>query len=108
MPIYDIYSKRQQKTNHTADVYAYDVVPTPLRAQAMHIISDALETENRWYKGISDILCREYGFMSLPVGSKYYREDEYKGLIQNFVLNLSNYEQVLDVIEISLRIAENL
>ena len=75
MAIHDIYSKRFSKT---PDVYVYDDVPERLRIKIIHIIRDALgspiyrnhDESDKVYEAISDVLCREHGWLRLPQGGR--------------------------------------
>jgi hypothetical protein len=62
MKVYNIYSKRQKKLRgEFPDVYQYQDVPSQLRVQIFHIISDAMGNHGnqetlRMYKFIHDTL----------------------------------------------------
>ena len=117
MAIYDLYSKRQKKLNgDTPDVYVYDNIPPALRAQIHHILNDVIgnptyvssvDKVEQAYESISNVLVREYGFLSLPdAGSQH--SNSYRVKVLNFLLNSSTYDQVLDVVEISFRLIDYL
>jgi hypothetical protein len=105
MTIFDIYSKRQQRTaGNPIDVFEYDKIPFELRTQIIHILRDVIgptPSEHgayRIYNSIHDALAREYGTERLGDG-------QLKGdMLFNFVRNVSNAPPVLDTIEIAFAI----
>ncbi|MDZ8025727.1 MAG: hypothetical protein RMX97_13710 [Nostoc sp. DedQUE11] len=107
MKVYDIYSKRQKRLmGEFPDVYQYDDIPKQLRIQIVHIMNDAIgaysnhkETANI-FQVIHDILCREYGMLSL----QGILSDGYKGDVINFMLESNDTKQVIDVVELSFRL----
>jgi hypothetical protein len=111
MAIIDLYSKRQrEQRGELSDVYTYDSIPHALRVQIVHIWDDALGNDGeysnssygvrRTYKALVDILCREYGVFRL-YGSSPHGRRNYRDELQEFLLNETDYEKVLDVIELS-------
>lgn len=92
------------------DVYQYEDIPTPLRVQIVHIMSDALgKQENQetldMYKLIHDILCREYGKLSLLHKISLSLIDHIDD-VRNFILQNEEINQVLDVVELSFRLID--
>jgi hypothetical protein len=111
MAIFDIFSKRQKIIRgEVPDVYVYDVINEKLRVQIVHIIRDALGEDNygseharNAYNLINDILCREYGLFELTRHPNNKADS-----VLNFLLTTSDYEQALDVIELSFRVIDRL
>ncbi|MEH2258514.1 STM4504/CBY_0614 family protein [Nostoc sp.] len=111
MKVYDIYSKRQKiLMGEVSDVYQYDDIPTPLRVQIIYIMSDALgKQENEetldMYKLIHDILCREYGKLSLVHKISLSLIDHIHD-VRNFILQNEEINQVIDAIELTFRLID--
>jgi hypothetical protein len=111
MKVYDIYSKRQKiLRGKVPDVYQYDDIPNQLRVQIVHIMSDALgKRENQqtldMYKLIHDILCREYGKLSL-IPKISLRLIDHIDDIRDFILHNEDINQVIDVVELSFRLID--
>ncbi len=106
----DIFSKRKKRAAGSSDVYEYDNIPNALRVQFVHILRDVLSVEDSYsrqvnsaYKEIHDMLAREYGLFELSDEAKY--RADYESALFNFMLNTKEVEQVLDVVELSLRYA---
>lgn len=112
MAAIDIFSKRQKKLRRDVpDVYAYDELPSTLRAQIVYIWYDALGTKSqlmtggvkKTYTAIVNQLCREYGLFRLhnaqDYGQRYYIEE-----LVNFLLHEKDVERALDAVEMSFRI----
>lgn len=103
MRVRELFSRRQSKLKGDApEVYAYDMLPDQLRAQIVHIITDAFG-EDRWgrlgeshelYEAVHQVLCREFGVFSLV------RANGDKEAVLNFVLQSEAVEKVLDVVEV--------
>ena len=88
MAIFDLFSKRQKALRgDILDVYTYIDLPNALRVQIIHIWSDALGSNKKYfdqygsgsnvqfaYKFIVETLCREYGFFHLPTAKEYQEE----------------------------------
>ncbi|HEX8235696.1 MAG TPA: hypothetical protein VF600_07035 [Abditibacteriaceae bacterium] len=114
MPIYNIYSKRRRGVDEDVpEVYVYDVIPPTLRAQVVQIVRDGLgnpvyvtDQLDQVYKSIRDILCREYGLMSLPDEGR--SRHGYQVVVEEFFLRSADLEQALDVIELAFRLIESL
>ncbi|MBN3942160.1 MAG: hypothetical protein V7L21_02565 [Nostoc sp.] len=111
MKVYDIYSKRQKiLMGEVPDVYQYEDIPTPLRVQIVYIMSDALgKQENQetldMYKLIHDILCREYGKLSLVHKINLSLIDHIDD-VRNSILQNEDINQVIDVVELSFRLID--
>lgn len=122
MKIRDIFSKRQKRNRgDVPDVYQYKDIPQKLRVQVVYIIDDLWEeaskqyhrysrsytgmfpSSDNLYKRIHEILCREYGRISLVDYSDSYRE-----AVGNFFLNTMKVEEAIDVIEVSMNVMERL
>ncbi|MBV6622342.1 MAG: hypothetical protein KI793_05185 [Rivularia sp. (in: Bacteria)] len=110
MPI-DIFSKRQKRLRgEVPDIYQYDSIPNPLRVQIVHIMNDALgdyrDSENQAiYKAIHEVLCREYGrFYLVEEGNLLF--GEYGKDVTKFLVNTSNTDEALDVVELSFRVID--
>ncbi len=116
MGVYDIYVKRKQLQVKAGqpDVYRYDDIPEGLRIQVIHIWRTAIGT---WRKGphdysneppdsvwiaIHDILCRELGVFSL--GNE--RDMPFEKCC-TFLLQESNIDNILSLIEVSFYMIEN-
>jgi hypothetical protein len=108
MPVFDLFSKRQKKLRgEVPDVYVYDNIPSPLRAQIVHIVTDAVGTSQvypdkskRVYEELKSILCREYGIFQLPTNGY---PDNAQQEVFNFFLQVTDVEKALDVIEIAFK-----
>lgn len=104
MGILDIYSKRQKRERgEVPDVYQYKDIPRKLRAQIVHIWHSAIGDPGstgaaRMFAEIRDVLCREYGVFELTRRTKSDYEE-----IEQFMLESTNTEEVLDVIELSFQ-----
>jgi len=84
MAIFNLYSKRRKKLRgEVPEVFTYNVIPSPLRVQIVHIIQDAVGINrglgNNYpkaaYKFIHETLCREYGVFTLGKGSQKSDEE---------------------------------
>ncbi len=106
MAILDIFSKRKQKLQgKEPDVFSYDDLPNALRVQIVHVLRDGFGENSLYsskaseiYECIENSLAREYGKFSL--GNK----QESKSNVENFILNETETEKVLDALELSLQI----
>ena len=106
MAITNIYSKRKKTA---PDVYTYDEIPPPLRAQVVHILRDLFGFAKDYdqngcrktFEEIHRLLCREYGAFQLS-GNAIASPDQ---KVIDFLLNHADYEQVLDTIEVSFRLS---
>ena len=77
MTIIDIYSKRALRKEAPA-VYTYAEIPTPLRAQVVHILRDLFGFSGNYdinaclktFQKIHDLLSREYGMFTLSPNTR--------------------------------------
>jgi len=107
MPIFDLFSKRLKKSRgEYPDVYVYDKIPKKLKVQIVHIIKDCFGRDHygsnhagKAFEFTHDTLCREYGLFQLQEHANSHFEATY-----NYFLNCENYEQLLDIIELSFRV----
>jgi len=115
MGVFDIYHKRKQlreKAGHP-DVYRYGYLPKGLRIQIMYIWRTAIglprtgpydyddKFPNNVWISIHDILCRELGLLSLV----RERDSAFENCC-GFLLEESNVDKVLSLIEVSFRMIE--
>jgi hypothetical protein len=107
MAIIDTYSKRQRQAERGTepDVYLYDILPSALRVQIVHIMRDAIGTDGpsssaatRFYISLEEMLSREFGVFSLGRGDP-------KTNLSKFIVEGST-EQVIDAIEVIFRMIE--
>ena len=112
MPVFDLFSKRQKKLRgNTPDVYVYDDLPEPLRAQIVQIWMDTLGDHEQYYfnqvfnnyKHIVDVLRREYGVFHLSENN-----DDYIDELIDFFLEENEVEKALDAIELSFSLIDEL
>lgn len=105
--LFDLFSKRRKKERGDyPDVYQYEDIPTPFRVQIVHMLQEAFTSDGRAFtnraaqriKDINKALCREYGIFKL---AREY--DEGFEELANFLLQTKDYEQALDVIELTFR-----
>jgi len=111
MAITNLFSKRQkQSLKEIPDVYHYDDIPMPLRAQLVHILRDLfgfVEEDYdingclRTFEKIHHMLCREYGRFHLSPRIM----DTSDNKVVDFIMKHAGHEQVLDTIEVSFRLA---
>ena len=103
MPVWDIYSKRGKQL---PDVYQFETLPGPLRVQIQRIIRDMFtlwdsRTADRGlYSILHEALAQEYGLAVLANGK------DAKSRVQAFLAKIADMEQVLDAIEVALRLAD--
>lgn len=116
MAIFDLYSKKQkQLRGDVSDVYVYDTLPQPLRIQVVHIWDDALGSDQDYYGYCDDVktayefvvatLCREYGLFQLPSAGRY-QERRYREELVNYLLQETEVEKQLDVIDLSFKVID--
>jgi hypothetical protein len=109
MAIVNLFSKRQKiLRGEIPDIYSYDDIPKSLRVQIIHIIKDAIgkinddnfipDNPSSAYELIHKTLCREYGVFVLDNAHQTNQENVF-----NFFLKTKNYEQAIDIIELSFR-----
>ena len=108
MAKYNLFSKRQKLLRgEVPDVYVYDTIPRPLRVQLVQIINEGIGPEHHIheaniYNVIHKTLCREYGVFSL---SKNQQSSDWE-CIANYLLKTEEAEEVIDIVEICLRVVE--
>jgi len=111
MPIHDIYSNREERLRKgSQDIYTYDELPKKLRVQIVHILNDVIgkdkEVGRYWaedgFKHIHDILKREYGVFYISNA----KDASDRGHILTAILDDSDVNKVLSIVEESLRYAE--
>lgn len=115
MSIIELFSTRARiQRGEIPDVYQYETIPQPLRVQIIHILRDALgdisaynSLTNRYLKLIHDSLCREYGVFELSK-EKRYDGPNYEVDVYNHLLQETDTEKVLDVVELSFRVVDRL
>lgn len=110
MSVIELFSRRMhEQRKNVADVLTYDTFPDSLRVQIIHILNDSLGDDDaferiRMVKGaytfIVNALRREYGFFELPPIDEYSYRSELKEL-QDFILNETDVERVLDAVELA-------
>ena len=107
MGITDIFSKRQRRLRgEFPDVYQYTDLPTTFRRQVVYILRDIFgdskeyNEAGEYYRAIHDILAREFGVFKL-----YDHSTNPQDMVSNFLLSATEIDDVLSVIELSLRIA---
>ena len=105
MAVCDIYSKRGKQL---PDVYQFESLPAPLRVQICHIIRTMFKG---WpglarphppdlYSILHETLAHEYGLFVLANGIND------KNRVETFLLEATDIERVLDVIEVALRLVD--
>lgn len=117
MSIITLFSKRQKKLRgEIPDIYTYDTIPGPLKAQIIHIWFDTLGDGNsyhddykgtkRAYKFIVESLRQEYGLFSLP-GNENLHVPNYLAELVNFLMQEQDAETALDAIELSFNVIDH-
>ena len=114
MGIFETFSKRQKKAKgEIPEVYQYDHIPEAFRVQVAHIWKDALgeyretyspheASTNEMWKKMHDILAREKGRFRLhDLGHNHYET------CRAYLLHEERTD-VLDIIELTFRILENM
>ncbi|SMQ26925.1 hypothetical protein SAMN04488483_3302 [Pseudomonas helmanticensis] len=118
MPVFDLYSKRQQRLRgEVSDVYVYDTFTSELRVQLGYMIKDLIGDESHYYgmpqpkrayNDIVKILRKEYGRQTLCVGAaSIYTGNEYLDL-HNFLLRELNVEKCLDAVELCYAVGDTM
>ncbi|MEH7879585.1 hypothetical protein V7799_19135 [Rhizobium laguerreae] len=111
MAVYDLYSKRQERLRGgSSDVYQYDVIPTKLRVQIIHLLDRALGSReqvayehgntSKIYTLIVNTLRQEMGVFYL---SQKGRNGDVYSELTDFFLSETDAEKCLDVIELTFR-----
>src|SRR4051812_38626211 len=107
MSVYDTFSKREEKKRKQgqADVFQYDTLPVPFRAQVVHIWNDVLghshtpSSEARsWWIAIHGVMLREKGVFALSPLHDAGPEVECKDLLLH-----GSTADAVDLIELSFR-----
>ena len=109
MPVFDLFSTRQKKLRgDIPDVYQYKKIDDKFRVQVVHIVKDTIGTEapynektNSVYEQIHKILSKEYGVFSLKKN-----ERSNFAAVYEYFLETDNYEECLDIIELSFKIID--
>jgi len=116
MTIADLFSKRQKKVRPEAsDFREHAQIPGPLRIQIAHILRELFGHEVTYnlngcieaFGEIEQSLCREYGLCILPTKAADFATTPDVRVI-DFLLHEEDQEKVLDVVEISFRMATRL
>ncbi len=105
--LYNLFSKRQKRLRgQLPDVYQYVELPTPFRVQAVHLLLDIFGDPAAYNSPTRSVieqvrngLCREFGLFSL---TKQHAREPAEDLV-NFLLETTDIERALDVIEFSFR-----
>jgi hypothetical protein len=115
MGVLDIYHKRKRlkEQGGLPDVYVYDDLPDELRAQVIHILRTSLgiyrhyseewEFPNSNWIWIHDRFCRELGVLTLEPP----RDNAYEKCCK-FILEESEVDEVLSLIELSFRFIDEI
>ena len=120
MTILDLFSKRQRRARgENPDVYIYDPIPPEFRVQLIHILHDFTGQHpfgsrygghTQGYeatKSVVDVLRKERGVFVLPP-AEYARDDDAIGELANYILNESDTELFIDILELVCRLIERL
>lgn len=114
MATYNLYSKRRRaELGQVIDVFQYDEISEKLRVQIMHIWKSvyAVETSSDRYitpheellrsvfAGFEEILCREYGLLTL----RNRRNTDAWEAVADFLLNERDNNRVIDLIDLVFR-----
>lgn len=110
MGIFDLYSKRRKRERgEIQDVYQYTDIPSTLRVQIVHIWNSAFgepypgSKVAELFQELHNALCREYGLFNLTE-----RRDGAFQSVANFMLQSSDTEQVLDVVEMTFLLIDTI
>lgn len=114
MPVFDPYSRRNQDSSQAeSQDPIYDNIPETVRNQIVHIWNGSIghyspyrrppsaikQDNNEAWKALYDVVCREKGLLQLSNSPSNHRDD-----CIEYLLNQSNVDDVLDIIEISFLI----
>lgn len=103
--IFKIFSKRKKEELGIIDeVYEYDDIPEKLRNQIMHIWNDSIGEYDKAWDLIHDIIVKELGLLRIVEQTYYVKKD---GCIK-FLLNHDITDEVIDIIEVSFSVIENI
>lgn len=99
----ELFSKRMKnERGEISDIYEYEDIPQKLRIQIMHIWDDAIGEDSQAWNFINKTMLKELGFLRL-VDRYFNSEEEY---CKQFLLTHDNFEEVIDIIELSLRVID--
>lgn len=109
MAIFKLFSTRQKEAKgEIPDIFTYDVLPTPLRIQIVHILNDAVgrdsvsyESQHYCFTLIRDILLKEHALFKLI---KYPNDPRHE--VINYFLELDDGDKILDVVDLSFRVLQ--
>ncbi len=102
MASYDLFSKRMRRhRGEFPDVYQYDDIPSSLRAQIIHIMTEGIGSgfdnpSSQIFDHIELALKKEHGLLDLP-GRRVYSAER----IAEYLLKVAP-ESVLDIVELAL------
>lgn len=109
MAVVDLYSKRRKrKLGEVPDVYSYDVIPSELKIQLIHIFEDSLfdpkknrreDVYNVWTRIVST-LNREYGSFTLA-GFRHEKYSTYYDEFHNFLFCERSTDRIIDGLELA-------
>jgi hypothetical protein len=110
MATYDLFHKRQRRLNgDVPDVYSYDKLPKKLKVQLVQVWDEALGTSEQLnsnvglmnaYKGLVQILRKEFGQFQLPGASRY--GDHRSEIVDTFLSDLP-IDEALSIVELLTR-----
>ena len=106
MPINDIFSKRQKREQgRVLDAYQYNTIPQALRIQVTTIMNDVCDkiiedtdANNRVFVDIHEVLCREYGMITLDADEE--NSDSSRNSVMSLLLKTDETEKAINVIEL--------
>ena len=117
MAIFNLFSKRQRKLGkRNSDIYNYEEIPYKLRVQIIYILKDIIGdyrehsgTAEELGRVVSEIFCRENGFLQLPTYKGPHR-DINPNLVAlfNHFLESNDILVQLDIIELSFRFIDRM
>ncbi|QYA44795.1 hypothetical protein KYI13_00160 [Macrococcoides bohemicum] len=108
--MFELFSKRTNPP--TYDVYIFDEIPQKLRVQIMYAWDEFFNTDEykllknnfqyQIFESINKIMCKEHGLLKLSRGHSYLER------CKNFLLEEKDTNKIIDIIELSLRMFENI
>ena len=114
MPVYETFAKRKQKAENAGKpvIYRDDILPGPFRVQVVHIWRKTIGHEDGWFAArilnsgalwaeMNETLATEMGLFTLWERGRSHRE-----CCEQFLLHHDDVDDVLSLIEISLRLVE--
>ncbi len=116
--IYDTFSKRQKRLRgDTEDVFQYELIPSKLRVQVVHILNRTLGTADQFakfnlvrgaYCGVVSILREEMGeFNLVPPGSRRSSILEHSELT-TFLVDYADTDWFLNAVEIAFKAVDTI